>query len=149
MNLLTGDRLMDRLAGVIHRDTQAFSSGIDLTVGRVSEFSGAGALDFGGSEFEAASARVMEPELAGPDDDYGWWRLGRGRYRIRFNERVDLEEGEMVLVTPHRRLLDAGAYHPTFLATADDEALTTLLTVAAPSCRLKENCRVARALVLG
>lgn len=149
MELLTGDLLMDRLAGVVHRETQSFSSGIDLTVAAVAAFTSAGALDFGGSEFEAAAARAMEPELADPGDDYGWWELQRGRYRIRFNERVDLGEGEMVLVTPHRRLLDAGAHHPAFLATAEDDDLTTLLTVAAPSCRLKENCRIARALVLG
>lgn len=149
MQLLTGDRLMDKVAGLIHRDTQGFSTGIDLTVAAVAAFSGSGALDFGGSEFEAAAARALDPELLDPEDDYGWWELERGRYRVRFNERVDLQEGEMALVTPHRRLLQAGAYHPAFLATADDEDLTTLLAVAAPSCRLKENCRIARALVVG
>lgn len=148
MRILDADAAAGQLDGLVHLDTQRAAAGLDLTVGRISRVTGPGALDFGGSEFAPAGRKLLTPELADPDDDYGWWELEAGTYVVRFNEALALEEGQLGVVHPLPRLQQAGASHPTFVADGDEERLETLLTVGEAGCRLKENCRTSRLLLL-
>lgn len=147
MRILDADTTAERTEGLIHLDTQRAEAGVDLTVDEVHRLTGPGSLDFGGSEFEAAARERLEPELAHPDDDYGWWRLAAGSYLIRFNEAPALEEDETGLVFPLDRLGQAGASHDAFLVRGRQDPLETLLRVGEAGCRLKENCRVSRLIV--
>lgn len=148
MRILDADGVSEQLDGLVHLDTQRAAVGLDLTVGRIARLTGPGALDFGGSEFEPARREVLTPERASPGDDYGWWELEAGTYVARYNEKLDLVAGQLGAIHPLPRLQQAGAFHPAFVADEAQEPLETLLTVGEAGCRLKENCRVSRLVVL-
>lgn len=71
-----------------------------------------------------------------------------GTYAIRYNEAIDLEQGQHGQVHPLPRLQRAGAAHAAFVVDGAVDPLEALLTVGAAGCRLKENCRISRLLVL-
>ena len=148
MTLYDQEQVTQRLEGVLHLDTQGFPLGMDLTVAEVHRLTEGGKLDFGGSEFAAAKTQEVSPEKADPEDDYGWWHLDAGTYLLRYNESLKLKEGELALVSPHPRLLQAGASHGTFNALGET-GLETLLSVTEGGCSLKENARVSRLVVFG
>lgn len=136
-----GNEILERVNDILHKDTQVQSRRVDLTVNAVYELTGAGALDFGGSEFEPAPVDLVDTEKKHPDDDYGWWNLGQGTYLIEYNET--LSPGDMaLLLTPLQRLNQAGATHASQVITDDSEPVQILLEVGDGGCRLKENCRV-------
>lgn len=145
--ILDADETAAHVEGLIHLGTQRAPRGLDLTVGSIARITGAGRLDFGGSEFEPARREELEPRLAAEADEYGWWRLDPGSYVIRYNERLVLEPEQTGQVLPLARLLRAGASHPSFVVTGTEDRLETLLTVGSGGCELKENCRVSRLLV--
>lgn len=148
MRILDADATSALLEGLVHLDTQRAAAGLDLTADEVARLTGPGALDFGGSEFAPADREELEPELADPGDDYGWWELEPGTYVLRCNESLALDGGRVGVVHPLPRLQQAGAHHPTFVLTGPADPLETLLTVGEGGCRMKENCRVSRLLVL-
>lgn len=146
--MLPADALAQQLDGLVHLDTQRAPGGIDLTVETVFRTTGHGQLDFGGSEFEAAPREPLTPVLDDPNDDYGWWTLEEGAYVVRYNESVSLDADQQAIVAPLERTLRAGAHHGTFVLDDDREPLETLLVVSRMGCRLKENCRVSRLVVI-
>lgn len=139
----------DRVSDLLHRDTQAFEFGIDLTVAEIHKLTGPGSLDFGGSEFQPAPTEILEPVKRDPDDEYGWWPLKQGTYLMRYNEGVQLGDDEVGLVQPHPRLMLAGAQHASFLLVGEEEHVATLLSVGTAGVDVKENSRVSRLLILG
>ena len=142
--MLTGAEIVDRTESLVHADTQVADHGLDLTVDGVYAIVGAGRLDFGGSEFERAARERLDPELASPGDDYGWWHLESGAYAVVYNETVSLEPGEVARIDPLQRLLDAGASHASHGFSESRDELSSLLLVSTSGCHLKENCRVSR-----
>ncbi|MEF8816172.1 MAG: deoxycytidine triphosphate deaminase [Salinibacter sp.] len=144
----TADALAQQLDGLVHLDTQRAPTGVDLTVDTVFRTTGHGQLDFGGGEFQAAPRERIEPVLDDPEDDYGWWGLEKGAYMIRYNEALHLDGGEQAVVAPLERTLLAGAHHGAFVVEDGRDPLETLLVVSRMGCRLKENGRVSRLVVL-
>ena len=144
----TADALAQQLDNLVHLDTQRAPSGIDLTVGAVFRTTGHGQLDFGGGEFQATPREPLDPVLDDPEDDYGWWTLEEGAYLIQYNESLSLEDGQQAVVSPLERTLHAGARHGTVVLDDGRDPLETLLVVSRMGCRLKENCRVSRLVVL-
>ena len=140
--------LAQQLDGLMHLDTQRAPNGLDLTVDSVFRTTGHGQLDFGGGEFQAAPRERIKPVLDAPEDDYGWWTLEKGAYVIQYNESLRLDDGEQAVVTPLERTLHAGAHHGAFVLDDDRDPLETLLVVSRMGCRLKENCRVSRLVIL-
>lgn len=147
--MLDADATAELVDGLVHLETQRAPAGLDLTADAIYRVQGAGSLDFGGSEFEPAERLEVTPELADPGDDYGWWELEPGTYVVRYNEGLELEEGQVARIYPLGRLLQAGASHPAFVVHGEVRPLETLLTVGEGGCGLKENCRVSRLLVEG
>ena len=143
------ERVADRTTDILHLDTQEFAFGVDLTVAEVHRLTGPGSLDFGGSEFAAAPTEPVEPVKRDPGDDYGWWTLDGGTYRVVYNEGVDLDEDEFGLVLPHPRMLQAGAHHPSFSVFGEVDEIATLLSVGSAGCNIKENSRISRLVILG
>lgn len=146
--MLSPDRLSRQIDGLVHLDTQRAPRGLDLTVDRIYRTTGHGQLDFGGSEFDAAPREVLNPVLDDPEDDYAWWTLDEGAYIVEYNESLSLEEGQQARVWPLERTLHAGAHHGTFVLDEGRTPLKTLLVVTRMGCRLKENCRLSRLMVL-
>lgn len=146
--ILDTHRTTARIDRLVHLDTQKAAVGLDLTAGAIYRLTGPGRLDFGGSELRAAGRQELEPELASPDDDYGWWRLEAGTYALRYNEAVEPEEGEVGFILPLERVLRAGASHPAFAVDGRRDPLETLFTVGRLGCHLKENCRVSLVLIM-
>lgn len=147
MRILTGQQVAERLENVVHLPTQVHHYAVDLTVAQVYRVAGGGNLDFGGTELTEAPRERLEPELASPDDKYGWWDLPAGTYIVRYNETVDPGEQGIAFVQPHERILMAGVYHPAFHFRGRRETLETLFVVGDGGCRLKENCRVSKLLI--
>ncbi len=148
MKYLKGSDVAHFLGGVISEKHQQHDFETDLTVAAVERLTVAGAVDFGGSEFAAAGGEPIAPVKKNDDDTYGWWKLAPGTYRLRYNERPDLEERHIAFVQPHERLLAAGADHPTFYFRGPRKAMETLLTVGSAGCAIKENARVSKLLIL-
>jgi len=144
----SADALAQQLDGLVHLDTQRAPNGLDLTVDTVFRTTGHGRLDFGGGEFQAAPRERIEPVLDDPEDDYGWWTLEKGAYVIQYNESLSLDDGEQAVVTPLERTLHAGAHHGSFVLDDGRDPLGTLLVVSRMGCRLKENCRISRLVIV-
>lgn len=152
MNILSGSNTASMIENLIHDDTQVHQKKVDLTVSEVYKFSTPGQLDFGGGEYKPAECSQMETEKKHADDDYGWWQLAEGTFKLQFNETIQLDEGNLGLIQPHPRLLNVGAHHPTLLLLPEeidkDSPFIIPFTVDSYGCNLKENCRTSQLLVL-
>ena len=140
--MLAIKNLVARVSGLVYEKTQRGPAGLELTLKAISHLQGGGALDFGGSEYRPADCHPLSVEK-GPEDKYGWWHLSRGLYRMDFNEALDLADGESAMLTPHPRLLEAGANHNS-LIFGPGEPLFVVLQVFEGGLSLKENCRTSR-----
>lgn len=147
MMYLSGDDTTEYVENIVHRETQEADYGFDLTVDQLFRITGGGALDFGGSEFEKAQRQRLDPALAQPEDNYGWWMLEEGEYIARFNESLRLQDEVIALIEPLERLLQAGVIHASRHFSESTDSLEVLLTVGSQGLRLKENCRISRLLV--
>lgn len=148
MQILSPEQIAEQLTGLVHLDTQRSATGIDLTASSIHRAAGPGRLDFGGSEYEEAEHAPLEPQRYRPEDDYGWWELKAGTYRVRYNEGLAPAEGHLAFVFPHERLLKAGVHHPAFCIGEARDPLDVLLTVGERGVRIKENSRVSTLVIL-
>lgn len=150
MGFLSSKQSMDFISGIIHADTQRHADRIDLTVSKVHRITGAGTLDFGGSEFKPATSEKLNPEKQKPEDDYGWWKLGQGPYKITFNESLDLPEGVFGIIVPHVHAREAGLIANSIIFSSDDteKSLFMNVTVSEAGCNIKENARIATIYLL-
>lgn len=140
---LSGEQTCALLDGIVHADTQQRDSGVDLTVAAIYKMTTPGRIDFGGSEFEEAERAEVRAEKQHRDDTYGWWELPAGTYVVEYNEQVGNGEETLGLVTPAKRLLQAGAHHPCFRVKDSDGALETILSVGDNGIHIKENARIS------
>ena len=125
--------------GLVHEPTQTEGSGVDLTVAEVYEMTGAGRVDFGGGELEAAATEPHEREMRDPDDEYGWWSLDPGTYLVEYNESVSGSDLRFTVQT-RDALLERGAFHPTLRVA---ELSRVPLSVGGAGIRIKENARIS------
>jgi len=148
MRFLEGDQVAQVVDGIISSKKQQGRYEMDLTVARVFEVTGGGAVDFGGSEEEAAARNELQPQKESDDDKYGWWHLAEGSYVVEFNERPALLDTQIAFLQPHERLVRAGAAHAGFFLREAPDRLETLITVGTGGIRIKQNARITRCLVL-
>ncbi len=92
----------------IHLDTQLTPQGFDLTVQEIHRFEGSGKLDFSNSEREIPDSTPIEPEKKNEDDDYAWWNLEPGTYKVVMNETVDIPNDLVGYAFPRSSLLRMG-----------------------------------------
>lgn len=147
MDLLSSKNIVNHVENIVHEDTQLHTNCIDLTVASVHWLTEAGALDFGGSEFEPAQTKQIEPEKENPDDDYGWWKLNAGRYKAVFNENFSASEDTVALIAPHNHSREAGVVANTQILSAE-ESSGLIFDVPAVGCNIKENARFATLYLL-
>ena len=142
--MLTGTEITELLSGVIHEKTQVGPYWVDLTVSEVHRYTKRGRLDFGGSEYATAQSKALHPHKKSKDDKYGWWQLHQGLYLVVYNESLSsLKAGQAAQISPHPRLLQAGAYHASSAVVAE-EKFASVLHVCKAGCAIKENSRVSR-----
>jgi len=88
----------------IDLDTQLTPQGFDLTAGEIHEYKEKGKLDFSNSEREIPESEKLRPETE-KGDDYGWWHLEKGVYKVVMNEKVDIPNNLTALAFPRSSLL--------------------------------------------
>lgn len=92
----------------IHLETQLTPQGFDLTVQEIHEFNGGGKLDFSNDEREIPDSEPIEPEKKNEEDEYGWWSLEPGTYKVVMNEKVDIPNDLTGYAFPRSSLLRMG-----------------------------------------
>lgn len=92
-----------------HLETQLTPNGFDLTAGEIRRYEDAGQLDFSNDEREIPDATAINPEKRDEEDDYGWWALDPGVYKVVANETVDIPNDLMAFTFPRSSLLRMGA----------------------------------------
>lgn len=92
----------------IDLETQVQPNGFDMTAAEIHRYKGKGKLDFSNSEREIPETEKVEPEKKNPDDEYGWWDLKPGVYKVVMNEKVDIPNHVTALAFPRSSLLRMG-----------------------------------------
>ena len=94
----------------IDLDTQLTPNGFDLTAQEVFEFTEAGSVDFSNKERVVPPCTSIVPQKINPGDNFGWWRLSQGTYKVRTNEIVNLPNDLTACAFPRSSLLRVGAF---------------------------------------
>jgi len=151
MILLQSDELLNHLESIIHQDTQQHENHFDLTISKIHKIQEAGSLDFGGSEFQAATKSVIEPRKKNDEDDYGWWHLPKGHYQATMNEELKEFEDTIALLAPHTHARQAGILSNTLILSSEEEGDTITMNFHVPEagCNIKENARFASLYLIG
>ena len=144
MFFLKSDELRDHVESIIHKDTQQHNTHFDLTVDAIHKFTKAGSLDFGGSEFESAEKKIIEPQK-NQGDDYGWWNLPQGHYQATMNETVKEVNDTIAFISLHPHAHKAGIIANTsmFPNQQNNSPITLNFFAPDPGCNIKENARFA------
>ncbi len=145
MKLLSSDDILDLTGNIIHEDTQLHEQHLDLTVAEVHRLTGAGSLDFGGSEFTPAASEPILPEKENPNDKYGWWDLKIDTYKAVFNESVEVPENAIAVITPHSHAEKSGVIINTLFISHEDDLNDFYMNFRVPvaGCKIKENARIS------
>lgn len=150
MHIFTPDQLRKHINPILHADTQLHSSGIDLTVKTIGRPVRVGALDFGGSEFEPAGMETQRAFKQNEDDSYGWWNLQPGFYQAEFNEQIIYTDDDVLaIITLHDHAIAAGLTGGSGVITGSSGPLKMNFQVPDCGCNIKENARLATAVLMG
>lgn len=144
MQLLSSKNISEYINQIIHEDTQMHARSVDLSVKAIDMPQKPGALDFGGSEFEAAGYETIPAAKRNKDDDYGWWNLQGKMYRLIFNEELTLSNELIAIISPHKHVLEAGLVANSYVA-AESGPLDMMVQAPSCGCNIKENARAAAA----
>lgn len=143
MELVSGRQAVQRVQNLISEKHQVHAYAVELTARNISNLNPTGEVDFGGSEFVAATPSPLPTHQKHSQDPYQWWTLVHGAYLVEFNEALELAPDEIALLEPHERLLRAGATHPAQLLRGRIDPVTILLSVACARVQIKQNARIA------
>ncbi len=129
---------------VIDLETQLTPNGFDFTAAEIHRFKDSGKLDFSNSEREIPETEKIEPERKNSGDDYGWWKLEPGAYKIRTNEIVDLPEDVIAFAYPRSSLLRMGCTIENGVWDAGFRGRSEFLLIVEndEGVEIKENARV-------
>lgn len=132
------------IAESIDLETQLTPNGFDLTAGEIHRYASRGELDFSNKERSIPESIPIEPEKRESEDDYGWWDLGPGVYKIVANERVSIPNNLVGFTFPRSSLLRMGATIDNAVWEAGFEGTGAfMLHVENPDgISIKENSRV-------
>lgn len=131
-------------------ETQIQPNGFDITVDEVFRFSGKGKLDFSNSEREIPDCRKIEPKKKDEEDEYGWWKLDKGVYKVRTNEKFNMPKNLAGIVFPRSSLLRMGCTTETGVWDAGYEGKAEFLLIVEneEGVEIKENARIAQLLFI-
>lgn len=98
------------IQGYLDLALQLTPNGFDLTAGQLYKFNNAGALDFSNQERRLAQAFELTPQKKQAQDDFGWWHLKPGAYKVKTNETVNLANNLVALAFSRTSLLRMGGF---------------------------------------
>ena len=134
----------------IHLETQATPNGFDLTVNKIFEFDGAGALDFSNKEREIPAEKELTSKFKNAGDKFGWWNLKKGAYKIKTNECVSIPKDLVAVAFPRSSLLRMGAFTQTAVWDAGFRGISEFILIVNNSkgIRVKQNARIVQLVFL-
>ena len=134
------------IVGYINLDTQITSNGFDLTVEKVFLFDTPGALDFSNKERRVPSGKEILPKKENPKDNFCWWNLKKGAYKIRTNEIINLTKDLVALAFSRTSLLRMGAFtqHGVWDAGFKGRGEFILVVANPKGIKIKQNARIAQ-----
>lgn len=132
------------ISNYIDLESQITPQGFDLTVDKIEKYDGTGKLDFSNSERKIPETQALQPEKENPEDEYGWWILEPGTYKITMNERVDIPNNLAGFAYPRSSLLRMGCTIENAVWDAGYTGTGSfMLIVENPEgVKIKENARV-------
>ncbi len=127
----------------IDLDTQLTPNGFDFTVKEVHRFKERGRLDFSNSERQIPETEKLEASKE-EGEEYGWWSLDPGAYKLVTNEVVDLPEDVIAFAYPRSSLLRMGCTIENGVWDAGFKGRSEFLLIVQNSegVEIKENARV-------
>jgi dUTP pyrophosphatase len=136
----------DLITDFINLEKQLTPNGFDLTVATISQFNGAGSLDFSNKQRCIPSAQTMQPIKADQSQPYGWWELAAGSYKVKTNESVNLSSNIIALAFSRTSLLRMGAFteHGVWDAGFSGRGEFILNVTNNAGIRIKQNARLAQ-----
>ncbi|MFB6116088.1 MAG: deoxyuridine 5'-triphosphate nucleotidohydrolase [Candidatus Nanosalina sp.] len=128
----------------IDLETQLTPNGFDFTAAEIHRFKESGKLDFSNSEREIPETEKVKPVKKDEEDDYGWWKLEPGAYKVRTNEIVDLPEDVIAFAYPRSSLLRMGCTIENGVWDAGYRGRSEFMLVVEneDGVEIKENARV-------
>lgn len=133
------------VSGYIDLETQLTPNGFDLTAADIFEFDLPGALDFSNKERVIPEGKKILPEKKGREE-FGWWELKKGAYKIRTNEIVTLPNDLIGIAFTRTSLLRMGAFtqHGVWDAGFRGRGEFVLVVENPKGIKIKQNARVAQ-----
>ena len=134
------------LEGYIDLEKQLTPNGFDMTVAKIFEFIGRGAVDFSNKERKIPECRELIPVKADVADKYGWWLLPKGAYKVMTNEKVNMPGDMTALAFTRTTLLRMGAFTQNGVWDAGFSGKSEFILVVEnlSGIRIKQNARVVQ-----
>ena len=134
----------------IDLETQLTPNGFDLTAAEIYEFCGAGAVDFSNKERVLCPVRKIEPVKNDYADEFGWWQLKAGAYKVKTNETVNMPNNLIATASTRTTLLRMGAHtsHGIWDAGFCGKSEFLLIVENTNGVLIKQNARVAQLMFL-
>lgn len=134
----------------INLDKQLTPNGIDLTAEKVFKLLSSGSLDFSNAERVLPETEEVLPEKLNPQDQFGWWQLSRGVYKVRTNEVIKVPNNLVAFAFSRTSLLRMGAFtqHGVWDAGFCGKSEFLLIVENPFGIRLKQNARVVQLVFL-
>ena len=132
------------ITNYIDLETQITPQGFDLTVKKIEKYRGKGKLDFSNSEREIPKTSKVEPQKKNSEDDYGWYKLEKGVYKVTMNEKVDIPNNLTGFAYPRSSLLRMGCSIENAVWDAGYKGTGSFMLVVenTEGVEIKENARV-------
>lgn len=138
------------IQGYLNLDVQLTPNGFDLSAGKVFEFDEAGALDFSNNERVVPEGKEIAPNKKNAKDEFGWWLLKKGVYKIKTNETVNLPNDLIALAFSRTSLLRMGGFtqHGVWDAGFKGKGEFILMVGNPKGISLKQNARIAQLIFM-
>lgn len=136
------------VSGYIDLETQLTPNGFDMTVEKIYEYAGEGALDFSNKERKLPDEKETAVKKKNEADKFGWWQLKKGAYKIKTNETVKLPNDLIAIAFTRSSLLRMGAFTQNGVWDAGFCGKSEfILVVENPmGIKIKQNARVIQLL---
>jgi len=134
----------------IDLETQLTPNGFDLTVAEIYEFDSAGAVDFSNKERVMCEFKKIEPIKNSPQENFGWWQLKKGAYKVKTNETVNIPNNLIATASTRTTLLRMGAFtaHGIWDAGFKGKSEFLLIVENPDGILIKQNARVVQLIFL-
>ena len=132
------------VSNFIDLEAQLQPAGFDVTASEIHRFKGSGKVDFSNDEREIPETEEVKPVMRDEHDEYGWWMLDEGAYKVVMNEKVDIPESLTGYAFPRSSLLRMGCTIDNAVWDAGYTGTGSFLLIVDNSdgVEIKENARV-------